>query len=258
RFTDSGLAVTIAVEPGARYRLSGWLRTEGAEARGRAPGMMLNVHGGQRTKGVRGTSDWTEVAVEFDSGDQQEIVVHCLFGGYGGATGTAFWDDVSLVKIGGGATFAGALEALASLPADATAAATPAEREFTPDPAVHERGAAVYGRTCIACHGVDGRGVPGVFPPLDGSGWLTGDPELPTKIVLRGLMGPVQVGDRQFNNLMTPLGPLLTDQEIADALTYVRQRWSNDAAAVTAAEVASVRAATENHPQMWTAAELGR
>src|SRR5690606_9653324 len=46
RFTDSGLAVTLQLEPGARYRLTGWVRTENVVPAGRAPGMMLNVHGG--------------------------------------------------------------------------------------------------------------------------------------------------------------------------------------------------------------------
>ena len=259
RNSDCGVAMTVRLERGAHYRLSGWVRTENLTPVRNGPGALLNVHGGRLTAGVRGTSDWTEVAVEFEAGDDREVIVHCLFGGYGGATGTAYFDDVSLIKIGGGATLAGALESLARAKAAAgTPPAPPVARKFEPDAAIHARGAEIFSRTCIACHGVDGKGVPTAFPPLDGSDWLGGDPELPIKIVLHGLTGPVKVGTDSFNTVMAPLGPTLDDQQIADVLTYVRQRWSNDAPAVTTAEVRAVRAASRDRQGMWTAAELGR
>ncbi len=257
--SDCGAAVTVTLEPGARYRLSGWIRTADIVPVLRGPGALLNVHGGAGiTGGVRGTSDWTEVSVEFDASERGDAVIHCLFGGYGGATGTAWYDDIALVKVGGGATFFGALETLARMPAGTAATKSVVTRNFEPDPTVHARGAEVYSRTCIACHGVDGKGVPLAFPPLDGSNWITGDARLPIKVVLHGLMGPVTVGNAEFASVMPPLGPLLDDQQIADVLTYVRQRWSNDAMPVTAAEVATVRAATKDRVPMWTAAELGR
>ncbi|MCA8966085.1 MAG: cytochrome c, partial [Planctomycetes bacterium] len=96
------------------------------------------------------------------------------------------------------------------------------------------------------------------FPHLDGSSWLTGDPELPIKIVLHGLFGPVTVDGKQFMNVMAPLGPTLSDAEIADVPTYVRQRRQNDAAPVDADTVKKVRAATADRTQMWTPAELGK
>ncbi|MFO1076304.1 MAG: PVC-type heme-binding CxxCH protein [Planctomycetota bacterium] len=256
--SDSGVAATVQLERGARYRLSGWVMTQNVVPAPRAPGVMFNIHGGRGiTRGVSGTEDWTELSVDFDAGDETEAVVHCLFGGYGGASGTAWFDDVSLVKIGSGATLQGTLATLARDDV-AVAEATPRQRAFAPDPAIHARGAEVFSRTCIACHGVDGRGVPGTYPPLDGSDWLVGEPELPIKIVLHGLMGPIKVGDAEVNNVMAPLGPLLDDQQIADALTYVRQRWRNDAAPVTREQVAKVRAATKERAIMWMAAELGR
>ncbi|MCC6782451.1 MAG: ThuA domain-containing protein [Planctomycetes bacterium] len=257
--TDSGLAATIKVQRGTRYRLSGFVRTvDLVPARG-APGAMLNVPGGARTRGVHGTTEWTELSVEFDSGDADEIVVHCLYGGYGGAKGTAFFDDVALVAIGSGVSLTGVLESLAAYAAErGRPAATAPERRFEPDADVHARGNAVYARTCIACHGVDGRGVPGVFPPLDGSDWLSGDPELPIRIVLHGLQGPIVVGDAHFDSAMAPLGPALSDAEIADVLTLVRQRWSNDAAPVDAATVSRVRDATRARTSPWSPKELGR
>ena len=256
--SDSGVAAQVELERGTRYRLSGWIRTEDLQP-ARGPGAMMNVHGGSVTRGVDGTRDWTEVSVEFQADRSGPAIIHCLFGGYGGAKGIAWWDDVALVELGGGATVAGALEMLAQLPDTAVAAtAEPARREFAIDPAVHERGAAVFARTCIACHGVDGRGVPQVFPPIDGSDWLTGDAELPIQVVLHGLLGPVTVKGQTYNNAMAPLGPLLNDTEIADVLTYVRQSWTNDAAPVTPAQVQVVRERTAERKTMWTAAELGR
>lgn len=259
RTSDCGVAAVVPVQRHTRYRLSGWIKTRDVRAPRNAPGMMLNVHGGPRTKGLLGDNDWTEVAVEFDSGERTEVTVHCLFGGYGGATGEAWWDDVALVALGGGATLRGALDDLAAWrPQGVGAAATAAPRKFPIDAAVHGRGAVVYAATCIACHGVDGRGVPGTFPPLDGSDWVTGDAELPVKIVLHGLFGPIQVGGQPYANAMAPLGGVLDDQQIADVLTYVRQRWTNDAAAIDAATVRRVRAATKARAMFWTAAELGR
>ncbi len=259
RSADCGVAATVVVKGGTRYRLSGWIRTDNVETVRGSDGVMLNIHGGVRTQGVKGTQDWTAVSAEFDAEDDGELVVHCLFGGYGGAKGTAWFDDVALVAIGSGNSLVGALEALAALPREAAAAAAaPAQRQFPIDAAVHARGAAVYSRTCIACHGLDGRGLAPVFPPLDGSDWLTGKPELPADIVLYGLMGKVQVGDKTFDSVMAPLGGTLTDQEIADALTYARQSWSNDSAPVTAEQVKARRAANAQRTAMWTAAELGR
>ena len=257
--SDCGAAVRVTLEPGARYRLAGWIRTEDLRPRPRTPGAMMNIHGGRAvTKGVRGTNGWTRVSADFDAGSGGQAIVHCLFGGYGGAAGTAYWDDVELTKIGGGATLDGALEALAQEPADAAASAVAVERNHRPDPEVHARGAEVYGRTCIACHGIDGKGVPQAFPPLDGSDWVTADPKLSIQIVLHGLMGKVTVSGQDYMSAMAPLGPTLDDRQIADVLTYVRQRWSNDAAPVTAAQVAEVRAATKDRTMMWTATELGR
>ncbi|MEO6595710.1 MAG: c-type cytochrome, partial [Planctomycetota bacterium] len=263
RPSDCGVAATVPVEPGKRYRLSGWIRTANVVPMRGSDGAMLNVHGGERTAGVKGTTDWTRVAVEIDSGDQKQIVVHCLFGGYGGASGTAWFDDVALEPIGGGNTLAAALDTLAAKQAATLAngnkpASALAVRKHLPDAAVHERGAAVYSRTCIACHGFDGVGLPPTFPPLDGSDWLAGAPERAIDIVVHGLWGPITVSGTRFENVMPPLGPVLTDVEIADALTYARQRWSNDSPPVTAVQVEARRAATRERIGLLTAEELGK
>ncbi len=118
------------------------------------------------------------------------------------------------------------------------------------------RGEAVYARTCAACHQNNGGGVDGAFPPLDGSKLMSGNPANAIRIVLHGMTGPVEVsGKLTVNSLMPPV-PGLSDTEIADALTYVRHAWSNDAPEVPEAEVAEIREATKNRREPWSSEEL--
>lgn len=117
------------------------------------------------------------------------------------------------------------------------------------------RGEAIYARTCAACHQNGGTGVDGAFPPLDGSALVLDTPEHAIRIVLHGLTGPVEVpGKLPVNSLMPPSG--LTDAEIGDVLTFVRHAWSNDAAAVSADEVAKVREESKERRLPWTLGEL--
>lgn len=259
QITDSGVAITIPLKPGTRYRLSGWIKTENLTPVKGSPGALLNIHAGTRSGNVSGTSDWKEVSLEFESRGSRETIIHCLFGGYGGAKGTAWFDDLSLTELGSTNTLAGAIDSVRAFHAQGGVVdAKPVVRKFKPDPEVHARGEEIYARTCVACHGVDGKGVPHTFPPLDGSDWITGDPELAIKIVLHGLMGPVKVGDESFNSVMAPLGPTLNDAEIADVITFVRQRWSNDDSPVPASAVKKIRSQTAGRNSMWSAEELGR
>ena len=255
RPTDSGAAITVPVKRGTRYRLSAWIKTIDHKPNGNGPGALLNIHGGERTNSLKGNTDWTQVSTEFDSGDRSELLIHCLFGGYGGATGTVLYDDVSLTEIAGGGGAKGMIAALAAR-ANPAPVAPPKEKKFKADPAVHERGLAVYGLTCVACHGPEGKGVPGTFPPLDGSEWVSGDVTVPIRIVIHGLQGPVKVAGQDYNNIMPPHVDL-DDQKIADVLTYVRQSWSNDAAPVTPAQVKEVREKHKARTTPWTAKELG-
>lgn len=100
---DISWATTVAVEPQARYRLSGWIRTEEVRARG-GRGALLNVHSleGAATPVVTGTSDWRRVEVEFNAGDNEALQVNCLFGGWGLVSGKAWFDDVELVMVAPG------------------------------------------------------------------------------------------------------------------------------------------------------------
>lgn len=97
RGADIGWGTTVAVEPYARYRLSGWIKTENVQTRN-GRGALLNLHNIQpvATRALTGTNDWTRVEVVFETEEQDAVQVNCLFGGWGLATGKAWYDDVSL------------------------------------------------------------------------------------------------------------------------------------------------------------------
>lgn len=111
---------------------------------------------------------------------------------------------------------------------------------------------------CIACHQATGQGLPGAFPPLAGSEWVTGPVDKPIAIVLHGMQGPITVAGNQFNSMMMAYGTgaEMTDEEVASVLTYVRGSWGNNASAVSVEDVARVRAATASRKTPWTVAEL--
>ena len=87
----------ISIRPFSRYRLSGWIKTENLVATtGR--GALFNLHNIQplQTPAVTGTKDWTRVELEFDSEANESVQINCLLGGWGLATGKAWYDDVRL------------------------------------------------------------------------------------------------------------------------------------------------------------------
>ena len=116
-------------------------------------------------------------------------------------------------------------------------------------------GAELFTR-CAACHQATGLGVPGAYPPLAGSEWLINNPELPIRIVLHGLQGPITVKNASYNGAMSPYGDQLTDAEIAAVITYERSSWGNSASKITAQQVASVRAATKTQTAPWKPDDL--
>jgi putative membrane-bound dehydrogenase-like protein len=103
---DLSWATRVRVRPDTDYRLSGWIRTEGLQTRGNALGALLNVHELQdpvngATKSVVGTSDWTKAVLNFNSGQRSQLTINCLFGGWGRATGVAWFDDIALTAAPG-------------------------------------------------------------------------------------------------------------------------------------------------------------
>ena len=106
------------------------------------------------------------------------------------------------------------------------------------------RGQIVYTKFCLTCHQVDGSGVPNLNPPLIRTQWTLGSKTVLIEQVLKGSNGKIEIDGETFHNTMPPLATL-TDQQIADVLTYVRNNFGNKASMVTPAEVKAVRVKTK-------------
>ena len=119
------------------------------------------------------------------------------------------------------------------------------------------QGKRTYDMICGVCHGPDGMGKPNQAPPLAGSEWVnTKGFERLAHIPLTGLNGPLQVEGKDWNLSMAPMGAALSDADLANVLTYIRESWGNKAGPVTADDVKSVRAAIGARPQSLNAEQL--
>jgi mono/diheme cytochrome c family protein len=108
------------------------------------------------------------------------------------------------------------------------------------DPAMHT-GAAIYAGNCSACHGLDGRGQPRLFPALAKNPLIQqADPTSLIRVVLAGSQGAATTS-APTTPAMPSLAWRLTDAQIADVLTFVRNTWGNAAPPVTADTVARLR-----------------
>lgn len=94
-----------------------------------------------------------------------------------------------------------------------------------------EYGKATYMQTCFACHQAEGQGIPNVFPPLANSDYLNADVDRAIDIILHGKTGEITVNGVKYNSVMTKQD--LTDEEIANVLSYVYNSWGNSKAEVT-------------------------
>ena len=135
--------------------------------------------------------------------------------------------------------------------ADAIPAATPSPLRSPANVAVSgplEAGRALYASICTACHQPDGRGLPGLFPPLAQSDFLMGDEKRAVRVLLEGLQGPITVNGQSFNGVMPNFS--LRDEQIAAVLSYVRNNFGNRGRALRADDVQRVRAALrEKRPE---------
>lgn len=123
-----------------------------------------------------------------------------------------------------------------------------------------QAGQTVYMTVCFACHQPTGQGLPNMFPPVAGSDWVSAPkPDRLIRIVLHGFTGPITINGKPFTTpapLMPPQGAALSDQQIADVLTYVRQSFGNKASIVTPEQVKAIREAEKARAAMWTEAEI--
>lgn len=103
-----------------------------------------------------------------------------------------------------------------------------------------DAGKKVYLKNCVSCHQSDGGGVPGLNPPLIKTDWVLGHKKRLIHTLLNGLVDPIVVNGEEYSNPM-PSQAHLTDQEIADVLTYIRNSFGNKASHVHASEVKAHR-----------------
>lgn len=101
-------------------------------------------------------------------------------------------------------------------------------------------GQQVFNANCVACHQTSGKGLPGVFPPLDGSEWVNGDPRVLANIVLHGITGEISVAGQTYKGAMPAFGQL-SDAELAAVLSHVRSTWSNKSAPIKSDLIAAER-----------------
>jgi mono/diheme cytochrome c family protein len=122
---------------------------------------------------------------------------------------------------------------------------------------IRDQGRLVFQRNCQQCHQATGMGMPGQFPPLTGSEWVLAEgPNRIIRVVLNGFTGPVTVKGVIYNNNMFAFRDLLSDQDVAAVLTFVRSEWGNTASPVKPEEVKRLREATTDRGMPWTEAEL--
>ncbi len=131
------------------------------------------------------------------------------------------------------------LRSLPAAPAPVPSAAAPAPAPVAPR--IASLGAAIYADHCADCHGDDGRGSTGAFPPLAGNrALLMANPANVIRVVLSGGFLPSTSGNpRPYG--MPPFSHLLTDEQVAAVVTHVRTSWGNQASPVGLTEVLRYR-----------------
>ncbi|MGC1631449.1 MAG: copper-containing nitrite reductase [Gelidibacter sp.] len=100
-------------------------------------------------------------------------------------------------------------------------------------------GKQVYGQTCIACHQAEGQGIANAFPPLAKSDYLNADVDRAIDAVLHGLSGEITVNGVKYNSIMTK--QMISQEEVANVLTYVYNSWGNNKTVVTPEMVKKVK-----------------
>jgi len=103
-------------------------------------------------------------------------------------------------------------------------------------------GQKIYLQYCLSCHMMDGGGVPNMNPPLSNTSYVKGDKSKLIKVVLNGLPPSTDIDGQSYSNTM-PAQTALTDQQVADVLTYVRSSFGNKYPAIKLADVKAAKGA---------------
>lgn len=140
--------------------------------------------------------------------------------------------------------FAGQTSTSVYLPEGANAQSMPSDEQPAASVAGNmeqrmKHGKKVYAQNCQACHQAEGQGIAGAFPPLAKSDYLNADVLRAIGVVAHGLEGQIKVNGELYNSTMPKIQ--LSDEEIANVMTYVYNNWDNRGGEVTPADVAKVR-----------------
>jgi mono/diheme cytochrome c family protein len=103
-----------------------------------------------------------------------------------------------------------------------------------------QSGQKLYARHCLPCHQADGGGVPNMQPAIAGGTWVKGDAQALALFVMSGGFDSAQRKDSENGNVMPPFRQL-SDDDLAQILTYIREKFGPGASPVSAAEVAAAR-----------------
>ena len=127
--------------------------------------------------------------------------------------------------------------------------------------ALFRLGKTIYSKEgyCTTCHQSNGEGLSASgFPPLAGTKWVNGNEERAIKIVLKGLLGQIDVNGKTYPGQvpMTPFEGLLNDKEVAAVLTYVRNSFGNKASAISPEKVKVVRASVAKQKNIYNVSKL--
>lgn len=120
------------------------------------------------------------------------------------------------------------------------------------------RGAGIYFKYCVPCHGNDGQSISPLFPPLAGSEWVKGDAQIIAAILLNGISGPFTVRGENYRGVMPAWRSVLNDAEIADVIAFIRVQWGASAPAIGPEDVARIRKLTATRQSFWTEQELSK
>ena len=125
------------------------------------------------------------------------------------------------------------------------------------------RGATIFKSFCQTCHGPDGNGVASLAPPLNNSEWVTGDKNKLSAIVLFGLTGPIQIGNKlykapEINGEMPGIAANkeFSDADISQLLNYIRNSWNNKGDLIQSGDVNGVRIKFKGRQKPFTMDEL--
>jgi mono/diheme cytochrome c family protein len=140
------------------------------------------------------------------------------------------------------------LRAVSTYLKDMGQAYPPPPEPVAADSTAMRNGKAIYADRCSGCHTPSGEGIAGLFPKLAGAPLINSDDPSP---IVRAVLG----GSRAISTQAAPTGPSmpafawnLSDQNVADVATYVRNSWTNAAPAVSANDVQNLREDLGPHP----------